>query len=158
MNFRGKGKMYSVSIMVLAVFLLAGCSPIEMGKTLWGSSTRVLEKERTNAIAKSYNKSYWDVMRASFVVFKKQGYEVLMKDEVRGYVVLVGIKGSVNTTEVGVFFVETGEAQTRIELSSLSTNAKRIASKAMFHGLDIAFGLVPPDPEEKEDPKEAQAP
>ena len=59
----------------------------------------------------------------------------------------MGIKGSVNTTEVGVFFVEENDHRTRIEVTSLSTNAKRILSKNLFHGLDIVFGLVPPDPE-----------
>ena len=39
--------------------------------------------------------------------------------------------------------------EVRIEISSLSTNAKRMVSKALFHGLDIAFGLIPPDPVEE---------
>jgi len=28
----------------------------------------------------------------------------------------------------------------------LSTNAKRKVAKGLFHGLDIAFGYLPPDP------------
>ena len=53
---------------------------------------------------------------------------------------------AVNTTEIGIFFDELSDTQTRIEVSSLSTNAKRKVSKALFHGLDIAFGYLPPDP------------
>jgi len=64
--------------------------------------------------------------------------------------------GSVDTTEVGVFFVELNDNQTRIELSSLSTNAKRLLAKGLFHGMDIVFGLAPPDKEEGFDPSEFQ--
>ena len=129
---------------------LSGCMVInggvELSKTIWGSSTRALEEARAQAINKTCDKNYWDVLKAALDVSAKKGYEVFKKDEVRGYVVLIGIKGSVNTTEVGVFFVELGDQQTRVEVSSLSTNAKRIVSKALFHGLDIEFGLAPPDP------------
>ena len=61
-------------------------------------------------------------------------------EEARGYLVLMGIKGSVNTTEVGVFFVEVNDTQTRVEIASLSTNAKRLVAKSLFHGLDVSFG------------------
>ena len=78
---------------------------------------------------------------------------VFKKDDVQGYMVIMGVKGSVNTTEVGIFFVEINDRQTRVEISSLSTNAKRLASKAIFHGLDIAFGLAAPDPVSSSDEK-----
>ena len=138
--------------------VLSGCAVvdggIEVGKTFWGSSTRALEKARTNAITKTYDKPYWDTVRAAHEVIAKNRYEVFKRDDVHGYAVLMGVRGSVNTTEVGVFFVEVGENQTRIELSSLSTNAKRMVAKNLFHGLDIAFGLIPPDPEEETVPAE----
>ena len=60
--------------------------------------------------------------------------------------VVMGVHGCVNTTEIGIFFDELSDTQTRIEVTSLSTNAKRKVSKALFHGLDIAFGYLPPDP------------
>ncbi len=125
---------------------MGGCIVIEGGveltKTIWGSSTRSLEGARKHALAKTYDKNYWDVMQATLNVIAKNEYEIFKKDEVKGYVILLGIQGSVNTTEVGVFFVELNEGQTRVEISSLSTNAKRIVSKALFRGLDEAFGLV----------------
>ena len=141
--------MRFIAAVLMAVFL-SGCvvidGGVELTKTIWGSSTRALEQARAQAIAKTYDKSYWETLRASLEIVQKKSYTVFKKDEVRGYMVLLGIKGSVNTTEVGVFFVELNDRQTRIEVSSLSTNAKRIVSKALFHGLDIAFGLLPPDP------------
>ena len=141
--------MRLILTVVMGVFL-SGCAVVDGGveltKTIWGSSTRALEEARANAIVKAYDKGYWDVLRASVGVVEKKKYVVFKKDEVKGYMVVVGVRGSVNTTEVGIFFVEVSDNQTRIEVSSLSSNAKRIVSKALFHGLDIAFGLVPPDP------------
>jgi len=117
----------------------------EFAKTLWGSSTRALEKARDSAITKTYDKSYWECVHGVLAVVAQKQWVIFKKDEIRGYMVLMGIKGSVNTTEVGVFFDELSDAQTRIEISSLSTNAKRKVAKALFHELDIIFGFLPPD-------------
>lgn len=129
---------------------------IEIGKTIWGSSTRALEQARDNAITRTYDKSYWDCVRSS-ITYAKKHWVIFKKDEINGYMVVMGIKGSVNTTEVGIFFDELSDNQTRIEISSLSTNAKRKVAHGLFHGLDIAFGYLPPDPPEpKAVPKTGQ--
>ena len=140
--------MYWKLITVVLVVGLCGCGTLkEFSKSIWGSSTRVLEEARVNAITKTYDQGYWKCVRATIDFLNEKGYVIFQKDEVHGFIIVIGIPGAVNTTEVGVFFVELNENQTRIELSSLSTNAKRLLSKPLFHGLDIAFGLVPPDPE-----------
>ncbi len=135
-------------ILLIAVLIVsAGCAGgTEVVKKLWGSSTESLEKARSEATAKTYYSPYWDVVKGAKEVVLKKGYVIFKEDDIKGYFVLMGIKGSVNTTEVGVFFVEENDHQTRVEVSSLSTNAKRIVSKNVFHGLDIHFGLLPPDP------------
>jgi hypothetical protein len=125
--------------------------PLEFVKTIWGSSTRALEQARDNAITKTYDKSYWDCVRSAIDVVNKRKWVIFKKDEIKGYMVVMGVKGSVNTTEIGIFFDELSDTQTRVEISSLSTNAKRKVSKALFHGLDIAFGYLPPDPPEAVD-------
>ncbi len=127
-----------------------GCTMAELKdvpKTIWGSSTRVLEQARANAITKTYDRGYWDCFKAAEKVVKRQGYVLFQKDEVRGFMVVMGIPGAVDTTEVGVFFVDLNDHQTRMELSSLSTNAKRLLAKDLFHGMNIALGLAPPDKE-----------
>ncbi len=122
--------------------LLSGCfiinGGVEAGKTVWGSSTRALENARATAITKTYDKNYWEVVKAA-VVSAERRYTVFKRDEVHGYMVVLGIPGSVDTTEVGIFFVELANKQTRIEVSSLSTNAKRLVSKALFQDLDISL-------------------
>jgi hypothetical protein len=117
---------------------------LEVVKTLWGSSTRALEHARDRAVTKTYDKPYWDCVRSA-IHFVEKHWTIFKKDEVKGYMVIMGVKGCVNTTEVGVFFDELSDTQTRIEISSLSTNCKRFAAKRFFHGMDIAFGLAPPD-------------
>ena len=146
------------NILIIAIVcLLSSCAAwnngvdhtVEIGKTLWGSSTRALEAARDNAITKTYDKSYWDCVRSSIAVAdKKQHWVIFKKNEIKGYMVVMGVKGCVNTTEIGIFFDELSDTQTRIEVVSLSTNAKRKVAKGLFHGLDIAFGYLPPDPPE----------
>ena len=137
------------SMLVLLTVGLCGCSTaMDIPKTIWGSSTRVLEQERGNAISKTYDKGYWDCVRTAKDVIEKKTLVLFKKDEVRGVFIVMGIPGAVDTTEVGVFFVELNDHQTRIELSSLSTHAKRLLAKTLFHGMDIAFSLAPADPEE----------
>ncbi len=143
-----------VILLIAIVCLFSSCetldrckdNTIEFTKTLWGSSTRALEKARDKAITKTYNKPYWDCVRSSLAVAGKRKWIIFKKDEIKGYMIVMGVKGCVNTTEIGVFFDELSDNQTRIEVTSLSTNAKRLVSKWLFHGLDIAFGYLPPDP------------
>lgn len=147
-----------VVVITLLCFFSAGCALIdgaaESVKTVWGSSTRALERVRYKAISKTYDKPYWDVVRAAINAAEHNRYVIFKRDDVQGYCVLMGIPGSVNTTEVGVFFAEISESQTRVEVASLSTNAKRFASKGLFHAMDVEFGLAPPDPA----PAESSAP
>ena len=139
-------------LMISIIFLCSSCAvwdnTQEVGKTLWGSSTRALENARDNAMTKTYEKSYWDCVRSAIDIVKRKKLVLFKKDEIKGYLVVMGIPGSVSTTEVGIFFDELTDTQTRVEISSLSTNAKRKVSKILFHGLDIAFGYLPPDPPE----------
>jgi len=125
--------------------------PVEITKTIWGSSTRALEQARDRAITKTYDKPYWDCVRSAVAV-AGQHWMIFKKDEIKGYVVVMGVKGAVNTTEVGIFFEKLSDTQTRIEVSSLSTNAKRKVAQGLFHWLDIAFGYLPPDPPEPTTP------
>ena len=142
-------KVFFIAMMCL---LCSSCAvwdnTLEVGKTIWGSSTRALEQARDRAITRTYDKSYWDCVRSAIAVLGKKHWVIFKKDEVKGYMVVMGVKGCVNTTEIGIFFVELSDHQTRIEISSLSTNAKRKVAQGLFHGLDIAFGFLPPDPAE----------
>ena len=129
-----------VFAVVILSLTLAGCASVtEVGKTFWGSSTREMEKRRVDAITRTYPKGYWECMEAVLKAVEENHYLIFQKDEVRGHVVVMGIPGYINTTEVGIFFVEISDNEVRIELSSLSTNAKRAVAKALFKDLDKAL-------------------
>ena len=66
-------------------------------------------------------------------------FEIFKKDRKKGYLVVMGIKGSVNTTEVGIFFSTYSPGVTKIEISSLSANAKRHVAQGVFGQLDLKF-------------------
>ncbi|MBI3602229.1 MAG: hypothetical protein HY209_04980 [Candidatus Omnitrophica bacterium] len=141
-------RLWQRFVVMVMVMGLGGCATFwDLPKTIWGSSTRALEEARSNATTKTYDKGYWDCFGTALEVVKKKSYVIFEKDEVRGFMVLMGIPGAVNTTEVGIFFVELNDRQVRIEISSLSSNAKRIVAKNLFQGMDIIFGLSPPDKE-----------
>ena len=128
---------------------------VEFGKTVWGSSTRALERARDRAISRTYDKPYWDCVRSAIDIIGKKKWVMFKKDEIKGCLVVMGVKGCVNTTEIGVFFEELSDNQTRIEVSSLSTNAKRKVAQGLFHALDIAFGYLPPDMPSPEAPQKS---
>jgi hypothetical protein len=143
-------------LLLMAVFLFSSCdtlnhgadNTVEVAKTIWGSSTRALEQARDNAITRNYDKPYWDCVRSAIAVVGKNHWVIFKKAEIKGYMVVMGVKGCVDTTEIGIFFDQLSDNQTRIEVASLSTNAKRKVARGLFHGLDIAFGYLPPDPPE----------
>ena len=101
-------------LMIAIVCLCSSCASlnhgvdntVEVGKTIWGSSTRALEQARDNAITKTYDKSYWDCVRSAIAVVGKKHWVIFKKDEIKGYMVVMGVKGCVNTTEIGIFFDE----------------------------------------------------
>ena len=96
-------KVFSIVILSLA---LAGCAFVaEVGRTFWGSSIREMEKRRVDAITRTYHKGYWECMEAVLKVIKENNYKIFEKDEVRGQVIVMGIPGYINTTEVGIVFV-----------------------------------------------------
>ena len=64
---------------------------------------------------------------------------LFIKNRKRNFLVVMGVPNCVNTTEVGIFFVPLDGGNVRVELSSLSTKAKRNASEMVFKELDKHF-------------------
>lgn len=127
--------------LVLIVTLLYGCAQTtEFSKTIWGSSTRALEKARVNALVRIYDKPvarcYDEVIKAA----EETKFKIFIDNKPKATVVLMGIKGAVDTTEVGIFFSELSDGQTKVYISSLSSNAKRIVADKIFAHLDEVLG------------------
>lgn len=126
-------------VAVVIAFIFLGCSPLEISKTVWGSSTRKLEEARVNGIIKIYDaplsRCYDEALKAA----QEAEYEIFIQNKSKATIVVMGIKGSVNTTEVGIFFSEISDKQTKIYVSSLSSNAKRTVAQHIFQKLDLIF-------------------
>ena len=73
---------------------------------------------------------------------KHHKLELFIKNRRKGEMVVLGVPGAVDTTEVGIFFVTQPDGITRIELPSLSSNAKRAASEIVFAALSEKFSEV----------------
>lgn len=127
--------------MLLSLVLLVGCAPIiEISKKIWGSSTQNLEEARVNGIVRVYSASVERCFEETIKESEEQKYVVFIADKKKAMIVLMGIKGSVNTTRVGVFFSEMSDNQTKIYVTSLSTNAKRIVAEKLYTKLDTVLG------------------
>ena len=122
------------------LFLLSGCAQAtESLKTIWGSSTRALEKARDEAIRKTYYCGFNECYDTSLKLAKKAEYEIFIDDRIQEHIVVMGIKGNVNTTEVGIFFEQLDRSQVKIDVSSLSSSAKEKVARTIFEGLDKEF-------------------
>ena len=51
----------------------------------------------------------------------------------------MGIAGNVETTEVGIFFSQPSLTTVKLEVSSLSSSAKRLVAQVIFDELDLRF-------------------
>jgi len=136
-------------MLILSLFLLGCSQTLEVGKVLWGSSKKALEEARVDAMRKTYACSYDECYEAVLSLNRenivdteevhKGFFDIFMKDRMGGYIIVMGIVGNVDTTEAGIFFSPAGVKTTIVEISSLSSSAKRKVSEAVFSRLDADF-------------------
>ena len=150
-----------MNIILLFCFLLSvlGCAQItETAKVIWGSSTRALEDARVDAISKTYRCSFNDCYDAVLSLARNQEtrddqedsdsvvkavdnnyFDIFINNRKKRHIVVIGIKGNVDTTEVGIFFSQPNLTTVNIEVTSLSSSAKRRVAQIVFDGLDLRF-------------------
>ena len=143
----------------LSVILLVGCTPLEVGRTVWGSSIRALDEARNEAFKKIYTCQFDQCFDAVLSLDRKESidkeskeskeskefketFQVFLKDRVRSVIVVIGITGQVDTTEVGIFFTRIDDGKYRVEISSLSTTAKEKVALLVFNKLNESFQEV----------------
>lgn len=142
-------KRLNVIFLFLACLVAGGCAQVtETAKVIWGSSTRALEEARTDAMAKTYRCSLDDCFDAVAGLARHgktdepahEGFfDIFIKDRNRRHIVVMGIAGNVDTTEVGIFFTQPALTTVKLEISSLSSSAKRKVARAVFEELDSRF-------------------
>lgn len=144
--------MSRIYLGICVVILLSGCTPLEMGRTVWGSSIRSLDKARNNAFKKIYVCRFDECFDAVLTLDRKKNdeadlketFQVFMKDRVRSVIVAIGVFGQVDTTEVGIFFERVEDGKYSVEISSLSTTAKEKMALLVFNKLNESFKEVLP--------------
>ena len=148
-----KTKMYLL-FLILIFPVFSGCANLkEAGHIIWGNSIKAMEDARGDAEKRTYYCGFDACFDAVLNMAKKdQGvnppeedngiFNVFSKNPVKGYIVVMGIDGNIDTTEVGIFFVELGKETIRIEISSASTSAKENVSSLLFKRMDALFSQV----------------
>ena len=69
-------------------------------------------------------------------------FDVFMKNPIKGYVVVMGVIGNEETTEVGIFLSYYSSSAIKVEISSLSRSAKERVANSVFKKLDELFPEV----------------
>ncbi len=157
---------------VVVILNFVGCTAFQdEAKLLWGSSTQALEQARDESLKAAFSCSWEEcfsaviqyanletrgvldekinaekmnqpIIPADEKTVKVKNLEVFLQDRSRKIIVLMGVPGSVNTTEVGVFFTSLENATTRVEISSLSNSAKIKAADILFSHLGKEFQII----------------
>lgn len=114
-----------------------GCAKIiEPVQKVWGSSVEMLQEARKDAVSKVYDCPYEKCFSEIINILEEEDAQIFVQNKAKGIIVVMGIKKTVATSEVGVFLTKLEEAKTKIEISSGSPKAKRITSEILFAGLD----------------------
>jgi len=152
-------KTISIIFVVCCLAFIGGCAQItEPAKVIWGSSTRALENARVDAISKTYRCSFNDCYDAVLNLarsqevrddqadsgpdvkpIKKNYFDVFINNRKKHHIVVMGIEGNVETTEAGIFFSQPSLTTVNIEVTSLSSSAKRKVAQVVFDELDLRF-------------------
>lgn len=135
-----KNKLFFV---FLAVCLVTGCArTTEIAKVILGSSTKALEEARTTALSAVYSCGYEECFEEVLKIAENRKLTVFIKDRNKSRIVLMGIPGNTNTTEVGVFFLTFGPKETKLEIASLSRSAKEKTADIIFSQLREVYSLI----------------
>ena len=128
---------------ILLVSGLIGCAHLtEIPKELWGSSTRALEESRSESISKTYLGDVAQCYSRVLETAKDNKWEVFIADKRKHMIVFMNIPGSIDTTEVGVFFSPVETEKTKVEVTSLSPQAKVLASNLLFAELNKSLNEI----------------
>jgi hypothetical protein len=148
-------KKYLLSVCFISLFL-AGCSPIEFYRKIVGTSVQELDRARAEGFSRTYTCSFDQCFDAILTLDRKlekdpnkdqrENFVVYIQSRIRGYIVVMGIQGQVDTTEVAIFMENIDDKTQRIDISSLSTTAKEKVAFLVFSKLDELF----PQPSSRE--------
>ncbi|NTV28507.1 MAG: hypothetical protein HGA80_00305 [Candidatus Omnitrophica bacterium] len=127
---------------VLVAFMVCGCAAVvDAPRNIIGFSMRDIEDVRGQSIYQSYNCELDKCFSAAIYIAEDKKLQVFMKDERRFVLVLMGVPGVVDTTEVGLFFSAIDKG-VRVEVASRSSQARRIVARMIFGEMDNRFTKI----------------
>lgn len=135
-----KQKFFFLILSVLFVGILAGCTQtVESVRKVWGSSIQRLEQERVRAVRDVYSCEYDKCYQLVHELSRppKQSYKIFQYRPDKNMFVVIGVPGNVDTTEVGIFLSPIKINETAVEVSSLSSSAKRKVAQAIRAEMEI---------------------
>lgn len=145
------------SLAVLGVLTsLGGCVVKEAVKKVAGTSTSTLQERRAEGLSQTFYCTYQDCYNAIMALGRRKDsvkpwihdespdpgvFTIFMSDLYANppYIILMGVEGSVDTTEVGVFLERMTEDTIRVDVASLASGAKRTAAQIIFKHLENNF-------------------
>jgi len=138
-----------ISINIFVIFFISACGFLhECGKTIWGSSTRALETARASGIRDTFpcsSRACFDAVldltytRTKTRPDQTRRFQLFQQNRAEGHIVVMNVPGSVDTTEVGIFFDAIGQGQTQVEIASLSSAAASTTAEIVFAALQADF-------------------
>ena len=129
-------KKIAVISTLAALALCAGCGITmkEAGRGLMGTSTKILEYGRPQAISKEFPCQAAECRQKVLGLLKDMSAYIYRQE---GDLIAMYVTAS-DTTPVGVFVTKEG-GKTMVEVSSPSSYAKEHISRGLFAGLDKQF-------------------
>lgn len=127
-------------LLIGVLFLFCGCGHLrEAAKVVWGSSTKALEDNRASATVKTYECFAGACFDTIVTTAKDKKYEVFISDRANNRIVVMGVPGGIETTEIGIFITPLKLKESKIEVVSLSSIAQATVSSVLFDALGRTY-------------------
>ncbi len=128
-------------LLLFFILVSCGCSTLsDAPRNIVGFSTKEMEDARGQSVYQSYDCQSSQCFSAVVEVMEENKIKIFSRDEKRGLIVLMGVPGVVDTTEVGVFFSQIAQEKVvKVEVASRSAPAKRKVARLIFSKLSAAF-------------------
>ena len=128
-----RNSLLIVCVCLCSVLTISCATMQETGEGIAGTSTKVLEVGRANAITKGFRYDYFTSYTKSLDALKEMS-AYIYKQSLKEHMIAVYVSKS-DTTPVGIFFKEAGKNSTQVEVSSPSLTAKGLISARLFKSL-----------------------
>lgn len=121
-------------VCLFLLFIIFGCAQIkEAARGFAGTSTKVLEDNRSQALKQNFHYSYNVCYAKIKTVLKEKGSYIYREDAKQQ--LIAAYLSSDDATPVGLFLKRVDDNNTLVEVSSPSTYAKEVIFKYLISGL-----------------------